>query len=122
MFKKRPMRFIPIMLLLAGSQIAVAETISGFVTDDGTAVPHAYVSLYESGSSVVVETSYTDEKGRYRFSVSPGNYQLRVSVEEYPESWVKGIALEGTDLVINVALTPTAFTDDKSDSSEDDCN
>ncbi len=80
------LRLLVLVILSGGLGIAVQDaeaqqtvTLSGRVTDaNGQAVPGAFVGLHRMPGWVWVDGQDTDGNGAYRFSVSPGTYQLEV--------------------------------------------
>lgn len=110
------------MLSVVGAGEVVAGMISGQVTDDGKAMPDAYVVLYLGSGNVIVDAKNTNKRGKYHFTTTPGVYNLCVSVNDYEYECVKGIQLQGKDLSVDVKMTPSAFVEKKEGASADDCD
>jgi hypothetical protein len=110
------------LLAMVVNHLAFAETVSGRIADDDEVMQLAYVTLYELGSDVIINTAYSDINGMYRISVSPGRYNLCVSADEYAHECVKDIVVNGADVVVDVAMTPSSFIDKKDGSSSDGCD
>jgi hypothetical protein len=111
-----------VMLLVIGGRAALAETISGHVTDDGAAMPEAYVVLYLGGGNVIVNVQNTDKKGNFQFTTTSGIYNVCASVDEYAYECVKGIELQGKDVSVDLKMIPNAFVEKKGDASSDGCD
>lgn len=110
------------VLLSVGVQSALAETVSGQVTDDGKAMPEAYVALYLGSGNVIIDAKNTDKEGHYQFTTTQGVYNVCVSVSGYEYECAKGIELQGKDVTANVKMTPSAFVEKKGDQSSDGCD
>ncbi len=70
-----------------------AATISGTVTSsDGTIVQNASISFTYAGTSTTAKTVNTGTTGSYSAALSPGNYDIRISVSKGTSNHVPGSA------------------------------
>jgi hypothetical protein len=111
-----------VMVVVIGGRAALAETISGHVTDDGDAMPDAYVVLFVGGGNVIVDVQNADKKGNFQFTTTSGIYNVCASVDEYAYECVKGIELQGKDVSVDLKMIPNAFVEKKGDASSDGCD
>ncbi len=75
-------------------------TITGSVTDStGAVVPNAKVVILDLATNTPRETK-TNAQGEYRvFGLSPGTYQVSVSLAGMRTTQITGIVIHGSDVV-----------------------
>ncbi len=110
------------LALMVMSHPLLAETISGRTLDEDEPVPMAEVMLMDANSNVLIKRVQTDSGGGYRIEVDPGVYKLRAYKEAYIYTWVKDVAVDGKDVVVDIAMTPEAFAENSSAPASDDCD
>ena len=115
-------KLFSVLALLAISLPLPAEILHGVVLEEDEPVAMAEVMLMDASSNVLITRVETDGKGKYRFSVGPGVYNIRAFKEEYIYVWVKEIVIDGADAVVNIAMTPEAFAEKGSAPKSDDCD
>lgn len=66
-------------------------------SQDKLPVPLATVHLVSNDNGKVVQTRITDQKGRYAFFITPGNYHLEVKKNSFsfPSALLKGVKVDG---------------------------
>ncbi len=101
--------------LFAATLMAQANlaTVTGLVTDDtGAVIPGATVSIVNTGTADVRESS-TGAEGSYTFTnLAPGNYEFTASSEGFRQYVQQGIVLAtGQTLRINATLEIGAVTE-----------
>lgn len=106
---------------MCSSQMVCAETLTGVLTDEGEPITGAAVALINADNNILVKKTHSDNDGRYRFTVIPGTYKLRASKEEFAVQWVKGIIVNGDDVVANIIMTPQVFIDSTVVPESDGC-
>ena len=95
------------LLLCLSPSYALALTLSGTITGDGSPLAGAEVSLIDSSSSREIEQYETDSDGLYSFDVVDGAYRLEIIAPEgsgLGTTNVNDIEVNGSDIVRNVAL------------------
>lgn len=90
--------------------------------DEGEPVAQAHVTLMSAENNIVVDKSDTNDKGVYRFSVSPGTYKLMSLKEEYATTWVKDISVSEADVFVDIQLTPEVFVENGKSTNSGDCD
>lgn len=100
---------------------SLAETLSGSVTDNGEPMSHAYVILYLGSGNVILDAKHTDQKGLYSFEISPGIYNLCVSMSDYAYNCESGIEIAGKNANIDFKMTPSAFEEKEEAAASSDC-
>lgn len=115
-------KLIAFVLLMAGSQCLLAETLSGTISDEGAPVPLAEVTLIDATNNLIVTTTHSNIRGAYQLTVSPGRYKLRSSKEDYADRLIKDIVVSGADVVVDITMSPQAFEDDKAVPASGDCD
>jgi hypothetical protein len=111
-----------VAMLLCFSGTLLAETLSGRVSDSGEPLAGVEVTLIDAGNNVIVKTARTGVDGRYRLSVDAGAYKLRASKSEYSDVWVKDIAVNATDITIDIVMNPAVFDDETYVAPSDGCD
>ncbi len=93
-----------------GSQAARPRTstvrVSGTVRDEANAIPLPGIPVEVVGTT---QTVYTDVDGRYVLDVTPGEHQIRVSMEGYQPKTVNVTAADQRNVVVDVGLTMARF-------------
>ena len=110
------------LLLLLVCHTAVAASISGTVSDDGSPLSQVEVTLLDASSNVVIARKLTAEDGVYHFNVEPHVYTLRASLADYADAWVKPLAVQQDAVTIDITLTPQVFVDSTKVPPADDCD
>ncbi|MBL7737606.1 MAG: TonB-dependent receptor [Chitinophagaceae bacterium] len=93
------------------SQVTESRTyaLSGLVTGSkGVVIPYSSVSLHKIADSSQVAAGATDEKGRFRFSIAPGSYFLKISYLTYEEKRVSDIIITNKDMDLGTIMMNTA--------------
>lgn len=93
--------FLFLLLQLPGYPQKSAETyvITGVVLDDGNvAVPFANAAVYSDMDSTLVTGAASDESGRFRIPVRPGNYYIKVSFLSYEEKTIPNLNVVNKDI------------------------
>jgi hypothetical protein len=87
-------------VLVCGAVPAAQVTVEGEVTDavDGQPIARATVRVHDTGISTL-----TNEEGRYRLLLSPGNWQVQFSHVSY-ESQTVSVTLDSVDVTRDIAL------------------
>ena len=82
------------------AQSATTATIAGIVTDaQGSGVPGATVSLRDQATNVA-QSGTTNQEGRYLFaSLSPGTYELTVTLDGFQKMVIQNLRAEVTRTV-----------------------
>ncbi|GEP96724.1 TonB-dependent receptor domain-containing protein [Chitinophaga cymbidii] len=98
------LRFILLAVLLAATQVALAQkaSITGTVTDkkNGQPLEYASVAVFKTTDSSLITGAVTNAKGGFSLErLHAGNYHLRILYIGYETIYVSGIALaEGQQL------------------------
>ncbi len=101
---------------------AHGTVLSGVVADVGEAVAKAEVMLVNANSNVILDSAYTNSRGAFRFAVKPGVFNIGTFKPDHATVWTKGVVVREADVSIRIELTPEAFAEDPSSSSEEDCD
>jgi len=111
-----------LMMLLLPLSPVIAGTIYGKVLADDSPVAEGVITVIDHDSRVLLDTGYTDETGRYRIEITPGNYDLRVSGAGYADAWRRGVAIENDEVMADFTLIPAVFEDENYVPPVDDCD
>jgi outer membrane receptor protein involved in Fe transport len=86
-------------------------TVNGtIVNDKGIVVPFASISVLNKQDSITISTVSSDTTGQFSFSVSPGNWELKISSVAYQDQTVP-FALSASDLNLGkLVLKPAEAT------------
>jgi hypothetical protein len=104
--------------LIAWHGTLISATLAGEVRDGATHLRDVEVMLVSGGNGVVVERSYTDDSGRFSFTVEEGAYHIGAFKHEYSNAWQRDLSVGNRDFTIRIEMEPKALADDF---SADDC-
>jgi hypothetical protein len=111
-----------LLLMLIVVQPLQAGTISGTISDEGEPLAGVEVTLIDAGSNVVVNQARTTSSGSYRITVKPRTYNIRASLHEYADEWVRDIRVGAGTVQVNITMTPRVFVDSKDVPESDGCD
>lgn len=118
-------RLLAIGVLMANWHLAAhGATLAGVVADEGEIVVGAEVILVNASNNVLLGSTYTDRGGAFTFAVDPGIFNVGIFRAEYSTAWSKNVKVGDTDVLLQIELTPEAFSESSSSatsSSSDDC-
>lgn len=89
-----------------------AGTLTLEVSDDGDPLPMAEVILVDADTHRIVDSQFTDKKGRYVYSKSSGRFNIMVSKSEYTNGNIKNISLNDKPVLKKLDLVPSAFSEE----------
>jgi len=96
--------------------------VAGFVADAGVPVGQAEVLLVNAANGVIEQSTSTDVKGRFHFTVEPGVFKVGAFKREHTTAWTRKVEVQQQDVSLHIELTPRVFLDGATDSSEPDCD
>ncbi len=106
------------LLMMSWHGSLYCVTLSGVVLDESENLRDVEVMLVNAQSSVVLQRFYTDDAGRFSFTVGAGAYHVGAFKHDYTITWQKDIVVEDADVAVRIEMEPQAFTDE---AVSDDC-
>ena len=95
-------KFLFLVLFISSISLAQKGTITGTLTDkDANNTPLSFANAAIKGTSIGVTT---DEKGKYKISIEPGNYTIAFSFVGYESVEVAVTVKSGETVVVNKGL------------------
>ena len=98
--KQRYIRYIFVLLLIAGVCPLAKAQIQGIITDSLTNEPLLLVSVQYKGTAI---GAHSDDQGRYRVAAKPGGGELVFSYVGYRTQTIR---VDGSARTLNVKLAP----------------
>ena len=92
------------VIILSGIS-AIAQSIKGTVTSEGSPIPSASVSVKPTGKGTT-----TDNNGSYRITLSPGSYSITFSATGFQEETKNVTVAAGDDKTVDVVLSVMRLT------------
>jgi hypothetical protein len=121
LFLKHTYLSLLLLVLISVSGLVTAGSLVGHVTEDGNYLRDVEIKLISESDGVILQTTYSDLHGFFRFQVKPGVYSLAAYKDEYSPTRHRKLIITATDIKLSIEMVPEAFAENAV-SQSDDCD